>query len=122
MVLDHSGKTQVGEGAMKSACVLGHAPSQASCPGSLRCIYATGFLPEPHLRERHKLQDRTAKEQNGFLRKLLLVLPKGGVATRLEWDRHGQVPGGAGSRVHCFLSMAARALEIRPLQKRLWAP
>lgn len=86
---------------MKSACVSGLAPSQASCPGSLRCIHATGFLPEPHLRERHKLQERAAKEQNGFLSKLLHVLPKGGVALGPQWDRHGRVPGGAGNRVHC---------------------
>lgn len=85
---------------MKSACVSGLAPSQA-CPGSLRCIYVTGFLPEPHLRERHKLQERAAKEQNGFLSKPLHVLPKGGVSLGPQWDRRGRVPGGAGKRVYC---------------------
>lgn len=49
----------------------------------------------------HKLQERAAKEQNGFPSKLLHLLPKGGVAPGPQWDRHGRVPGGAGNRVHC---------------------
>lgn len=109
---------------MKSASVPGHAPSQASYPGSLRCIYATGFFPEPHLRERRKLQERTAKEQNGSLSKLLHVLPEGGVALGPQWDRHGWARAWwcREQGTLCFLSMAARALPGRPLQKRLWAP
>lgn len=51
------------------------------------------------------------------------MLPKGGVAPE---DQSGTDVGTClvvqGVGILCFLNMAARALPVRPLQKRLWAP
>lgn len=107
-MLDHSG-TQVREGVTRSA----------SCPGSLRCIYATGFLPEPPPQGKNiNGRERQPRSKKGLLSKLLHMLPRGGAALGHNGTDRGAsalLTLGAGCTV--FPKHGCQGLPVRPPQK-----